>query len=193
MKKYIASTMAAVLFMLPVNGFCENLDWRDINYDFDTIKTVYINPEIYYGKEAVYSELERLKNLESVDEHLDELKKFKLTNDKKNADAEVQINVVNWGVQKHWVEPRDWTDVEEITRVDEIHDTKEKIDVVVFDRHSDGYYYEEEYFTAAFVVVDKSGQVIYKKADRRIDTKKAHRMFNRAVRDFYKSFNDEKW
>lgn len=186
--KRIFISMIAMCMMMSLTVFAESSEWKDASYDFNTIKTVYVDTTIQYDANTAVSELDHLKNLKAIDDHAKQLKHFKRVDSPALADAVITLHVYKWGEEYTWIPPRDYTEKDYIEYVDEINDTKSQKEVV-FDMHDDGFYSRDEFFDAEFIVTDKQGNSIYRKRDTRSSGKDSFSMFGRAIRDFYKSFN----
>lgn len=186
--KQIFISMVAVCMMMSMTVFAESSEWKDTSYDFNTIKTIYVDTTIQYDANTAVSELDHLKNLKAIDDHAKQLKHVKRVDSPALADAVITLHVYKWGEKYIWIPPRDYTEKDKIEYVDEINDTRSEKEVV-FNMHSDGCYGRDEFFDAEFIVTDKLGNSIYRKRDTCYSGKDSFSMFGRAIRDFYKSFN----
>ena len=116
------------------------------------------------------------------------LKNFQVVNDVSLADAIVTVNVTAWNVSEKYIEPEEYTLQEYAEHVDTNGNVT--YEPVTLEVYSDGYYEYEQYFTAEFLVTDKTGNLIYKRTENRQADKDTFAMFGRAIKDFYDDFND---
>ncbi len=168
-------------------AFADNAVQQDENFDFTSIKTVYVEPEIDFANGIKLSDLDSMKVEKSFAENKQYLKNVQFTEDKQVADAVIKIGITGWGNNTYWRAPETYIDYRTVAHVDSrgnVYTT-----VIPFARTRPGYYYGVEYFEATYTVTDRAGNMIYKRADRREDTKDAYAMFGRATKAFYKDFS----
>lgn len=178
----------AIFFSFSSIASAENAEWKNADYDFSKIKTIYLEPNISYDEGVKLPDLDELKVQKLIDSNKKYLKNVKLTDDKTQADAIATINITAWGTNRYWIPPRTEIEYRSITRIDgEGRYYTTQIPVPVY---RPGYYAYTQYFSATFTLTDKDGTELYKRVDSREDAKKAYAMFGRATKDFYKAINE---
>lgn len=181
-------TILIVLFTFTAISSAENAEWKNDEYDFSKIKTIYIEAEPTYDEGVKLSDLDTLKVQKAIETNQKYVKNIKITSDKTLADATVQVNISAWGRNRYWNMPRTEIEYRSITRIDgngKYYTTQIPVPV-----YRPGYYSYTQYFSATYTLTDKDGTELYKRVDFREDAKKAYAMFGRATKDFFKAINE---
>lgn len=177
-----------LLFAFTTIASAENAEWRNADYDFSKIKTIYVEPNIVYDEGVKLPDLDELKVQKVIESNTKYLKNLKVTDDKVQADAIATISFTAWGTNRYWIPPRTEIEYRSITRID--GDGRYYTTQIPVPVYRPGYYTYTQYFSATFTLTDKDGNELYKRVDSREDGKKAYAMFGRAMKDFYKAINE---
>ena len=199
MKKSIFILMALLMTVVVPNiGYAD--DWRDIEFDFNTVNKIYIDKNITYSPGFGGYELMKLKNAELMDEYRDKLEKYQVVDRKELADAIVSVNIRDWRTNTVEVDERYYTEDAQIKHYDTQGNKTTR--TVTFDMYHEGYSYIQCSFYADFKLTDvKTGKVIYTKDTYSVgsgggpydDMYDEYDMFKDEVKEFYKELDFAKW
>lgn len=189
MKKFfrITTLMLMTLFVLTVIASADKAEYKAAGYNYSKVVKIYVDTDANYKDGLEISDMNELKVREAIENNKSAVKKFELTRNRDIADAIVTIDILSWGSNKYWHEPRTVYEDKTITEKDK--DGKVSTITIPVPVDKPGYYSYTEYFSARFTLTDRDGQKIYERIDSREDEKNATSMFGRAVKDFYKSLN----
>ena len=171
--------------------FAENVEWENKGVDFKSIKTVYIEPEIEYYDGVNLFDVTNADLLNIVKENQKYVKKYKIVPNKETADLILKVSVMDWNKRDEYMYK--YTDITYDTTVtyEDEYGNKAYTKTPYVNEYG-GYYKHYDYFSMKGTVMTNDGYVAYIYIDNREAQKDNINMFERAVKNFFKSFNGTK-
>lgn len=169
----------------------ENVQWKNANINFNTLQTVYIDPNIDYYPGTTLFEVDKANITNIIKDSQKQLKNYRIVSSKETADLIIVPSIIEWSSRDEY-EPQK-SEIKWKTVIDDEDKYGNKAyskypEVVINGGNRKNY----QFFTVKFTVFDKKNNITYVYIDRREDEKENKKMFERAVKNFFKEFSQTK-
>lgn len=179
-----------ILFCSSV-AFAENVEWKNKGVDFKSIKTVYIEPDIEYYDGVNLFDVTNTDLLNVIKENQKYLKKYTIVPNKETADLILTISLIDWNKRDEYMYRYTGIAYETTVTYEDEYGNKAYMKTPYVNEYG-GYYKHYDYFTVKGTVMTNDGYVAYVYIDNREAQKDNINMFERAMKNFFKSFNKTK-
>ncbi|WP_279223223.1 hypothetical protein [Megamonas hypermegale] len=183
-----------MVMMLLINTslvFAENVEWENSGVDFKQVEKIYIEPDIEYYEGVNLFDVTNADLLNVINKNQKYLDDYRIVSNKDIADLVVTISLIDWNKRDEYIYK--YTDIAYDTTVTYEDEYGNKAYTKTpYIKEYGGYYKHYDYFTMKGTAMTKDGYVAYVYIDSREAQKDNINMFDRAMKNFFKSLNKTK-
>lgn len=193
MKKIVIYLLLIGIFFISNTSttFAENVEWENSGVNFEQIQTIYIEPDIEYYEGVNIFDVSNTDLLTIIKDNQKYLKKYRIVFNKDIADLILKISLVEWNNREEYIYK--YTDIsyEKTVTYEDEYGNKAYTNTPYIKEYG-GYYKYYDYFTVKGTVTTNDGYIAYVYIDNREARKDNINMFDRAVKNLFKSLNKTK-
>lgn len=193
MKKIVIYLLLIGIFFISNTSttFAENVEWENSGVNFEQIQTIYIEPDIEYYEGVNIFDVSNTDLLTIIKDNQKYLKKYRIVFNKDIADLILKISLVEWNNREEYIYK--YTDIsyEKTVTYEDEYGNKAYTNTPYIKEYG-GYYKYYDYFTVKGTVATNDGYIAYVYIDNREAQKDNINMFDRAMKNLFKSLNKTK-
>lgn len=193
MKRFYKYLFLVVMIFLINNSivFAENVEWENSGVDFKQVEKIYIEPDIEYYEGVNLFDVTNADLLNVINKNQKYLDDYRIVSNKDIADLVVTISLIDWNKRDEYIYK--YTDIAYDTTVtyEDEYGNKAYTKTPYVQEYG-GYYKHYDYFIMKGTAMTKDGYVAYVYIDSREAQKDNINMFDRAMKNFFKSLNKTK-